>query len=158
MGSKEMETTAHNTGNVGELVNNIPVIMLQPVTRPLGRMEPNDFHLVRALTKHLAGKRFTPDTDKKQAVISWLKNLGTNFFYYTTRTSLGAMLWQTLKYQWWLHEYLMCTTYCPCAMYTSRSKLSSWHQCLLTWFFITSLYGNNFSMPLTTKALKHTGS
>jgi hypothetical protein len=62
-------------------------------------MEPNDFCLIGPLTKHLAGKRFAPDTDKKQAAISWLQTLGNNFFYYTRRTSLCAMLWQKLKYQ-----------------------------------------------------------
>jgi hypothetical protein len=55
-------------------------------------MEPNDFHLVGLLTKHLAGKQFAPDTDKKQDVISWLQKLATNFFYYNNRTSHGAML------------------------------------------------------------------
>jgi len=92
MGSKEMETSVHNIGNVGELVNNLPAIVLQPVTSPVGRMEPKEFHLVRPLNKHLAGKLFAPDTDKKQAVISRLQMLDTNFIYYTGRTSLGAML------------------------------------------------------------------
>jgi hypothetical protein len=55
-------------------------------------MEPNDFHLVGSLTKHQAGKRYAPDTDKKQDVISWLQTLGTSFFYYNSRTSHGAML------------------------------------------------------------------
>jgi len=55
-------------------------------------MELNDFHLIGPLTKHLAGKQFAPDTDKKQAAISWLQTLGTNFIYYTGRTSLEAML------------------------------------------------------------------
>jgi len=77
-----METTAHNTVNVEDLVNNVPAIMLQPVTRPVGRMEPNDFHQVRPLKKHLTGKQFAPDTDKKQAVISWLQTLGTNFIHF----------------------------------------------------------------------------
>jgi hypothetical protein len=54
-------------------------------------MEPNDFHLIGHLTKHLGGKQFAPDTDKNQAVISWLQTLCTTFFY-TGRTSLGAML------------------------------------------------------------------
>jgi hypothetical protein len=55
-------------------------------------MEPKEFHLVRPLNKHLAGKQFAPDTDKKQAVISRLQTLDTNFIYYTGRTNLGAML------------------------------------------------------------------
>jgi len=51
MGSKETETTSHNTGNVGDLVHNVPAIILQPVTRPVGRMEPSVFHQVRSLKK-----------------------------------------------------------------------------------------------------------
>jgi transcriptional regulator with AAA-type ATPase domain len=39
-GSKEMETTAHNIGNVGELVNNIPAIVLQSVTSQLAEWRP----------------------------------------------------------------------------------------------------------------------
>ena len=70
-GSKEMETTVHN-GIVGEQADNLPAIALQPVTSPVGRKGPNNFHFVGPLTKNLAGKRFAPDTDKKQAVISWL--------------------------------------------------------------------------------------
>jgi hypothetical protein len=92
MGSKEMETTVHNTGNVGKLVDKLPAIVLQPVTSPVGRMGPNDYHLVGPLTKHLACKQFAPDTDKKQAVIYWLQMLGNNSFCYTGKTSVGAML------------------------------------------------------------------
>jgi len=40
MGSKERETTVHNIGNVGKLVNNLPAIMLQPVTRWLAEWSP----------------------------------------------------------------------------------------------------------------------
>jgi len=89
--------------------------------KSVGRMETNDFHIFGPLTKHLAGKRFAPDTHRKQDVISWLQTLDTNFFY-NSRTSHGAILWQTFKYQWWLCADLMCTTYYPCAMYTRRSK------------------------------------
>jgi hypothetical protein len=74
------------------------------------------------------------------------------------RTNHGAMLWQMVKYQWWLWADLMRTTYHPCATYTSRSKYSSWHQCLLPGFFKTSLYESKRSMPFHTKALKHIGS
>jgi len=35
MGSKELETTTHNIGNVGELVDNLLAIVLQPITRQL---------------------------------------------------------------------------------------------------------------------------
>jgi len=122
MGSQEMETTPHNIGNVAELVDNLPAHSAPTSHKSVGRMEPNNFHLVGPLTKHLAGRRFAPDTKKKQDVISWLQTLGTNFFYYNSRTSLGAMLWQMLKYQCWLCADLMFTTYYPCAMYTSRSK------------------------------------
>jgi len=51
-----------------------------------------DFRLVGPPTKHLAGKQFVRGTDKKQAAISWLQTLGSEYFYYTGRTSLGAML------------------------------------------------------------------
>jgi len=40
MGSKEMETTAHNIGNVGKLVNNLPAIILQPITSRLAVWRP----------------------------------------------------------------------------------------------------------------------
>jgi len=49
--------------------------------RLVGGMGPSDFHLVGPLTQHLAGKRFEPDTDKKQAVISWLQTLHTDVLY-----------------------------------------------------------------------------
>jgi len=65
--------------------------------KAVGRMELSDFQLLGPLPMHLAGKQFAPDTDKNRAVISWLQILGTNFFYCTGRTSLGAMLWQMFK-------------------------------------------------------------
>jgi len=46
MGSKEMEITVYNIGIVGE-----PAIVPQPVTSLVGRMGPNDFHLIRPLKK-----------------------------------------------------------------------------------------------------------
>jgi hypothetical protein len=35
-----METTAHNIGNVGQLVQNLPEIVLQPVTSRLAEWSP----------------------------------------------------------------------------------------------------------------------
>jgi hypothetical protein len=40
MWSKEMETTAHNIGNVGKLFNNLPATMLQPIRRRLAEWRP----------------------------------------------------------------------------------------------------------------------
>jgi hypothetical protein len=38
-------------------------------------------HLFASIKKQLAGKHFATDINVKQAVISWLKILQTNFFY-----------------------------------------------------------------------------
>ena len=38
-------------------------------------------HLFRTLNMHLAGKRFAPDADMKQAATSWLQVLDTDLFY-----------------------------------------------------------------------------
>jgi hypothetical protein len=87
-----METTAHNTGNVGEMVKNLPAIVFQPVTGRLAKWSPMISVSSDPFTKHLAGKRYAQDTDNKQDVIYWLQTLGTDFFYYNSRTSNGAML------------------------------------------------------------------
>jgi hypothetical protein len=59
------------------LVNNLPAMVLQPVTSPVGRMGPKNLHLVGPLTKHLDGKQFASGTDKMQAVISGYWHLTT---------------------------------------------------------------------------------
>jgi hypothetical protein len=49
-------------------------------------------------------------------------------------TSLGAMVGKMLKCEWWLCGGLMSTICYPCAVYTSMSEWSSWHQSLLPCF------------------------
>lgn len=55
-------------------------------------LKPSDFRLVASLKKYLTGKKFAMDADVKQAVISWLQTVESDFFY-------GAI--QTLLSQWY---------------------------------------------------------
>jgi histone-lysine N-methyltransferase SETMAR len=43
-------------------------------------LAPSDFHLFGPLKKHLGGRRFSTD-EVQQAVISWLQEFDTDFFY-----------------------------------------------------------------------------
>jgi histone-lysine N-methyltransferase SETMAR len=56
-------------------------------------LEPSDFRLVGYLKMYLTGKKFETDADVKQAVISWLQTLETDFF-------CGAI--QALVPQWYI--------------------------------------------------------
>jgi len=49
------------------------------VTRPVGGMEPSDFHLFGPAKEapDLTSKQFVTDADVKQAVASWLQTLDT---------------------------------------------------------------------------------
>jgi hypothetical protein len=44
-------------------------------------LTPSDFHLFGPLKKHLGGRRSATDGEVKQAVMSWLQALDTDFFY-----------------------------------------------------------------------------
>jgi transposase len=44
-------------------------------------LAPSDFHLFGPLKKHLGGRRFTTDSEVQQAVMSWLQDFDTYFFY-----------------------------------------------------------------------------
>jgi hypothetical protein len=69
-----METTA-NIENVAELVNNLPAMVLHTFKSLVSIMATNHFQPVGPLTKYPDGKRFAPDTNKKQAVISRYRHL-----------------------------------------------------------------------------------
>jgi hypothetical protein len=77
---------------------NLPAVVLQLVTNPVGSVTPTDFYLFGTLKKHLAGKQFAADTDVQHALTSWLQTLDNDFFY--TDTNLHAIVGQMLECQW----------------------------------------------------------
>jgi hypothetical protein len=92
------------------------------------------------LTKLLAGRRFTTDTNTKQSVTSTLQTLDTDFVY----AGLGTLvLWcdKCLNISGDYAEVwcVACATHVP-LIRTAKSESNSQHQVLYSLFFGTFLY------------------
>jgi hypothetical protein len=72
-------------------------------------MVPRDFHAFELHTKHLADKWFATDSKARCHLL-----LTDNWkpFFLSCNTSLGSVVRQVLKCQWWLHRSLACTVCC----------------------------------------------
>ena len=80
-GPKQWKSLGHETGTDEKMAHNLPDIVLQPVTSPVGRRAPSDFKLFRPLKKHHFGKQIATQVDVKQSATSWPQTPDTNFFY-----------------------------------------------------------------------------
>lgn len=76
-----MEIMGWASGNVGRAVLNLPSTESQLVTTLIGSIWINDFCLFEPLLKHLAGKQFASDADRKQAFTTHCRHSDTDLMY-----------------------------------------------------------------------------
>jgi len=92
-----------------KLEDGLPSVASQPFTSPVGSRGPSNFDLFGTLTKHLAGKPFTTDTDVKEAVTSWLRTFDIDFFYagYQPWCQGGTNAKFSILITWWSDMYYL---------------------------------------------------
>ena len=89
-----------------------------------------DWHPFGHLKQHLDRKRSASDTSVEKA---------RHQFLLQWDISLGTLVGQMLKCQWWLHGGLMCTMLHLCHVYI-RFRINSGHQIVCYLILLTAVY------------------